>query len=91
MIVLHPHHSPAELLKQLDTLKLSDLQKFQNDLFSEFRYTTFFAGNILREEAVSYTEDLKDLMSEASVDAAQLNRNILQVVNLKGKSIAYAF
>ena len=44
-------YSPEDYTEELNTLQYEDVKTFRDKLLANFRFTTLFAGNILREEA----------------------------------------
>lgn len=55
-------------------------------MLANFRYTTFFAGNVLREQADRLVSGIRDVFQETT-SHIQINNQLLKVIDLRGRSI----
>lgn len=49
-VMIQNFYSPEEYAGELQSIDYKDVQQFREKMLSNFRFTTFFAGNVLRNE-----------------------------------------
>ena len=59
LIMSQPYYKPQDIAKELNSLKLNDLDKFRESMFRNFRFTSLFVGNVLKEEAFEFIKEMK--------------------------------
>lgn len=59
MIMSQPFYQPQDQLKELELLKLDDLDSIQGKIFSNFRYNSLFVGNLLKEDVHEIVNEME--------------------------------
>jgi insulysin len=63
------------------------VKTFRNKMLENFRFTTFFSGNILRDEAINLIDVIQDIFHETT-NHIQVDNHLTRVANIHGQSIA---
>ncbi|KAM3136308.1 hypothetical protein pb186bvf_011607 [Paramecium bursaria] len=88
-IMLSTYYSPTFYLEELKRMDENQLKDFQQQYFKNFRLTTFFSGNILRNEVDDLVHSVRQIFHESSYFTNEESHQF-NVKDLKGKSIVVA-
>jgi insulysin len=79
-------YGPEDYTAELNKLDYEDVKTFRNKMLENFRFTTFFAGNIVRNEVDDLVDAIKGVFHE-STSHIQMDNHLTRVANIHGQSI----
>ena len=68
MLMQSNYLTAEEQIAELKVMNYEDLQLFRSQMVSNFRFTSFITGNVLREQAESLTNQIQGIFHESTND-----------------------
>ncbi|CAD8081384.1 unnamed protein product [Paramecium primaurelia] len=87
--IIQGQPTPSQMIDEINSVTKDELAQFQKEMLENFRFTTYFTGNILRDEVQSLQNQIPKIFDE-STSHIRIQNHITQVSDLSRKSIVYS-